>query len=92
MNGSSSLGRDEASKTLEVEIAPQLYAAAVRDMHLADSGKVLNEYQVLMDMKREIKHNIKDIVGVTVDVAFVEPGSIERSEGKAQRVIDRRPK
>jgi len=29
---------------------------------------------------------------VTVSIAFTEPGSVERSEGKAKRVIDKRPK
>jgi phenylacetate-CoA ligase len=33
---------------------------------------------------------IKDTVGVTVAVEIVEPGAIERSQGKAVRVIDRR--
>jgi phenylacetate-CoA ligase len=34
---------------------------------------------------------IKDTIGVTVGVDVVDPGSIERSAGKARRVIDRRP-
>ncbi|GMQ98146.1 MAG: phenylacetate--CoA ligase [Acidimicrobiia bacterium] len=33
--------------------------------------------------------HIKDNIGITVDVRVSEPGSIERSTGKAQRVIDR---
>ncbi len=35
---------------------------------------------------------IKDIVGVTTQVFVGAPGSIERSQGKARRVIDNRPK
>jgi len=31
-------------------------------------------------------------VGVTTRVLVVEPGTIERSQGKAKRVIDLRPK
>ena len=38
------------------------------------------------------KHLIKGYVGVTCAVRVVEPGTIERSQGKAKRVIDRRPK
>jgi phenylacetate-CoA ligase len=37
-------------------------------------------------------HHIKAFVGVTASVRVVEPGTIERSQGKAKRVIDRRPK
>ncbi|RMD89165.1 MAG: phenylacetate--CoA ligase [Alphaproteobacteria bacterium] len=35
---------------------------------------------------------IKDIVGVSTEVEVHEPGSVPRSQGKAVRVVDRRPK
>jgi phenylacetate-CoA ligase len=38
-----------------------------------------------------IRH-IKSRIGVTADVAVVEPGQVDRSLGKARRVIDLRPK
>jgi phenylacetate-CoA ligase len=37
-------------------------------------------------------HLIKARVGITVAVRAVAPGSIERSQGKARRVIDKRPR
>jgi phenylacetate-CoA ligase len=37
-------------------------------------------------------HHIKSQVGVTAKVRAVVPGSIERSQGKAKRVIDKRPR
>ena len=43
-----------------------------------------------MHLKSNIQKNIKDIIGINVGVTFKEPGSIERQEGKAQRVIDKR--
>jgi phenylacetate-CoA ligase len=39
-----------------------------------------------------LKHAIKSYIGVTADVKEVPISSIERSIGKAKRVIDRRPK
>jgi phenylacetate-CoA ligase len=39
-----------------------------------------------------LQHDIKSLVGVTTDVRVVPVGSIERSIGKAKRVIDKRPK
>jgi phenylacetate-CoA ligase len=39
---------------------------------------------------RELEHHIKSVVGVTARVVLVPPGAIERSAGKAKRVIDRR--
>ena len=41
---------------------------------------------------RLLQHHIKSYVGVTADVRVVETGTIERSQGKAKRVIDLRPK
>ncbi|HEX2565620.1 MAG TPA: phenylacetate--CoA ligase PaaK [Burkholderiales bacterium] len=39
-----------------------------------------------------LRHHIKSYIGITADVRSVAAGSIERSIGKAKRVIDRRPK
>jgi phenylacetate-CoA ligase len=36
--------------------------------------------------------HIKDLIGVTAAVSVVDPGAIERSLGKAKRVVDKRPK
>jgi phenylacetate-CoA ligase len=40
----------------------------------------------------ELTHHIKSVVGVTVAVRVVDPGALERSQGKAKRVVDLRPK
>ena len=40
---------------------------------------------------RELQHDIKSYIGVTADVKIVAAGTIERSIGKAKRVIDKRP-
>ena len=40
----------------------------------------------------KLKHNIKSYIGVTADVKIVPISAIERSIGKAKRVIDKRPK
>jgi phenylacetate-CoA ligase len=41
---------------------------------------------------RDLEHHIKSYVGVTTHVTLVAPGTVERSAGKAKRVIDTRPK
>jgi phenylacetate-CoA ligase len=40
----------------------------------------------------KLAHMIKSMIGVTADVKVVQPGNIERSMGKARRVVDKRPK
>ncbi len=39
-----------------------------------------------------LSHRIKEVVGVTAKITVADPGTVERSEGKARRVIDNRPK
>ena len=44
------------------------------------------------DASSELKKRIKDTIGISVSIDLGEPGTIERSEGKARRVIDLRHK
>jgi phenylacetate-CoA ligase len=41
---------------------------------------------------RALSHHVKEMIGVTATVEVRDPGAIERSLGKARRVVDRRPK
>jgi phenylacetate-CoA ligase len=53
-------------------------------------GVFSDEIRVLENLSRHIQKEIKDLLGVTCRVKLVEPRTIQRSEGKAQRVIDNR--
>jgi phenylacetate-CoA ligase len=46
----------------------------------------------LAQLERWAEHSIKAQVGVTTKVSVVEPGTLERSQGKAKRVLDLRPR
>jgi phenylacetate-CoA ligase len=39
-----------------------------------------------------LRHRVKGLVGVSADVRVGDPGSVERSAGKARRVVDTRPR
>ncbi|MBN8294098.1 phenylacetate--CoA ligase [Rhodobacter sp. NTK016B] len=41
---------------------------------------------------KELAHHIKSVVGVSTKITVHEPGGAPRSEGKAKRVVDNRPK
>ena len=41
---------------------------------------------------RMLTKRIKDIVGVSTEIDVKDPGEVERSQGKAKRVVDNRPK
>lgn len=41
---------------------------------------------------KELAHHIKSVIGVSTRINVTEPGGVERSQGKAKRVVDNRPK
>jgi phenylacetate-CoA ligase len=49
-----------------------------------------DEIKVLEQLSKNIEKEIKDLLGITCKIKLVEPKTIQRSEGKAQRVIDNR--
>jgi phenylacetate-CoA ligase len=49
-----------------------------------------DEIKALRNLEEKIRKEIESILGVMVKVKLVEPKTIERSEGKAKRVIDKR--
>jgi phenylacetate-CoA ligase len=40
----------------------------------------------------ELAHHIKSVIGISAQVSVEPPGAVERSGGKARRVVDNRPK
>jgi len=86
------VGRKGALDSLDVqvEISPRLYREVSEAVLSLNDVTMFTEHDALIDLKQRIQKNIKDIIGISVSVTFKEPGSIERSEGKAQRVIDNR--
>jgi phenylacetate-CoA ligase len=71
--------RDGTLDTLEVQVE-------VNEQAFSDEIKVLQE------LSKRIEKEIKDLLGISCHIRLVEPKTIARSEGKAQRVIDNRPK
>lgn len=49
-----------------------------------------DEMKKLRAMTQDLEHRLERSLGVHVGVKLVEPGTIERSEGKARRVVDLR--
>ena len=49
-----------------------------------------DEVKVLEALSKRIEKEIKDLLGISSTVKLVEPRTIQRSEGKAQRVTDKR--
>lgn len=49
-----------------------------------------DEVRKLQDFQNRIKHELASVLSVSASVRLVEPKTIERSQGKAVRVIDKR--
>ncbi len=61
--------------SIQVEVSEQIFSDEIRAMQ---------------KLERRIAKDIKDYLGVTAAVKLVEPKTLQRFEGKAQRVIDKR--
>ncbi|MGB6534999.1 MAG: phenylacetate--CoA ligase PaaK [Xanthobacteraceae bacterium] len=85
----------------EPRLAPH-YLLEVRRPHSLDELEVMVEMrpelagrldsEEISALSRTAEHLIKAYVGVAAVVRVLEPGTLERSQGKAKRVIDHRPK
>jgi len=82
------------------KLSPHYVLEVSRDGHL-DSLKVdvelKPEFQFASAPEKEfvahdLQHHIKSYIGISARIDIVEIGGIERSIGKARRVIDKRPK
>jgi len=83
------------------KLAPLYQLVVTRDGHL-DKLDVLVEARPEISgrlttteseaLGRSLEHSIKTYVGVSTKVRVMAAGSIERSQGKAKRVFDKRPK
>jgi phenylacetate-CoA ligase len=61
--------------TVRVEIRPEVFSDEMRQMQM---------------LRQRIAHEIASIANIRADIELVEPQSLERSQGKAKRVIDKR--
>lgn len=55
-------------------------------------GRLLEKFSELEKLEKSIRHQLKVVLQIDAKVRLVEPKSIERSIGKAKRVIDLRNK
>jgi phenylacetate-CoA ligase len=61
------------------------------EIHVEVSEKIFSdEVRTLQNIEKRISKDIKDYLGVSTKIKLVESKSLERFEGKAQRVIDKR--
>ncbi len=60
---------------VQVELSPELVSDEVRRIE---------------ELSRTIAKSIEQVLGLSIKLRLMEPGSIERSEGKSKRILDKR--
>ena len=61
--------------TVLVEVTPEMFSDEIKQMEI---------------LERKIKSELTSVLSISAKVKLVAPKTIERSEGKAKRVIDKR--
>ena len=84
------------------EIAPHYQLVLTREnysdflevkVEISDaSTSLLEDYGKLVDLRNRIHHDLKTVLGIDTKVSLVEPKSLQRFQGKAQRILDLRNK
>ena len=60
---------------VQIEVTPQIFSDTVKAIEAS---------------RRRIQQEIENLTGIRVTVELVRPGAVPRSEGKAQRIVDKR--
>ena len=55
-------------------------------------GSLLTKYSELENLQKTIRHKLQTVLGLDAKINLLEPKSIERTAGKAKRIIDNRVK
>jgi phenylacetate-CoA ligase len=85
----------------EEKLSPHYVLEVRRDGHLDDLDVLVERRPEIPGplsvaartaIEQEVERLIKGYIGVSAKVRVVEPGTVQRSQGKAVRVIDKRPK
>lgn len=62
---------------IQVELAEHAFSDEIRDIE---------------NLKARISHDMQSMLGVSAKITIVSPRSLPRSEGKSNRIVDRRKK
>ena len=77
---------------VRIEVTDDFMAKAAAHVLKGQEHDIVSDVLAAREKTKNLVRDIKDIVGITVKVTLVPPGTIPRSEGKAKRIVDKRPK
>ncbi|MFA6308157.1 MAG: phenylacetate--CoA ligase [Clostridia bacterium] len=86
------IGMDQIGTNYQIIVRKKSFMDEVEvHVELVDE-KLLDKFSELENLNKKIRHNLRTVLQIDANVKLVEPKSIERSLGKAKRVIDLREK
>ena len=63
----------------------------IMEIHIEMNQSIFSDkVKTIESIENRIRHEIESTLGISAKIKLVEPKSIQRSEGKAKRVVDRR--
>jgi Coenzyme F390 synthetase len=84
------VGMDGIGPHYQIIVTKNGYMDAIEVLVELIDGKLLEKFSELEKLEKKIRHELKVVLQIDAKVRLVEPKSIERTTGKAKRVIDLR--
>ncbi|ACL76107.1 phenylacetate--CoA ligase family protein [Ruminiclostridium cellulolyticum] len=86
------IGLEGIGPHYQIIVTKNGYMDAIEVLVELIDGKLLEKFSELEKLEKKIRHELKVVLQIDAKVRLVEPKSIERTTGKAKRVIDMRNK
>lgn len=84
------LGIDQISPQYQLIITKKDFVDAVEVRVELEDSSLVEDFKALENLQKSIQHKIHTVLGISVKVTLLEPKSLERTAGKAKRVVDLR--
>lgn len=84
------LGIDQISPQYQLIITKKDFVDAVEVRVELEDSTLVEDFKALESLQKSIQHKIHTVLGISVKVSLLEPKSLERTAGKAKRVVDLR--
>ncbi|MDD6312635.1 MAG: phenylacetate--CoA ligase [Firmicutes bacterium] len=82
----------EISPNYQIVVTTNNYMDSLEVRVEVVDGSLLTSFSELEALQKSIRHNLRTILGIDAKITLLEPRSIERTAGKAKRIIDKRNK
>ncbi|KNY26076.1 Phenylacetate--CoA ligase [Pseudobacteroides cellulosolvens ATCC 35603 = DSM 2933] len=84
------VGMEHIGPHYQIIVTKKGYMDAIEVLVELIDGSLLEKFSELENLEKQIRHKIKTTLQIDAKIRLVEPKTIERSLGKAKRVIDLR--